>query len=131
MVPKAGNDRLYQVVFDLPGGARTIEIGGDEFILDAARRAGIELPSLCERGWCCTCAVKVLSGTIDQSASLRYYEEDQRAGFGLICTGRPRSDLYLRPGAVEEMRAHRDACHLPVPRGTRARNVTSLPEQPS
>jgi len=100
MVPKAGNDRLYQVVFDLPGGARTIEIGGDEFILDAARRAGIELPSLCERGWCCTCAVKVLSGTIDQSASLRYYEEDRRAGFALICTGRPRSDLYLRPGAV-------------------------------
>ena len=131
MAPKAGNDRLYQVVFDLPGGARTIEIGGDEFILDAARRAGIELPSLCERGWCCTCAVKVLSGTIDQSASLRYYEEDRRAGFALICTGRPRSDLYLRPGAVEEMRAHRDAYHLPVPRGTRAGNITSLPEQPS
>jgi len=131
MAPKAGNDRLYQVVFDLPGGARTIEIGGDEFILDAARRAGIELPSLCERGWCCTCAVKVLSGTIDQSASLRYYEEDRRAGFALICTGRPRSDLSLRPGAVEEMRAHRDTSHLPVPRGTRAPHITSLPEQPS
>ena len=131
MVPKAGNDRLYQVVFDLPGGARTIEIGGDEFILDAARRAGIKLPSLCERGWCCTCAVKVLSGTIDQSASLRYFEEDRRAGFALICTGRPRSDLYLRPGAVEEMRAHRDTSHLPVPRGTRAPHITSLPEQPS
>ena len=87
MAPKAGNDRLYQVVFDLPGGARTIEIGGDKFILEAARRAGIELPSLCERGWCCTCAVKVLSGTIDQSASLRYYEEDRRAGFALICAG--------------------------------------------
>ena len=131
MVPKAGNDRLYQVVFDLPGGARSIEIGGDEFILDAARRAGIELPSLCERDWCCTCAVKILSGTIDQSASLRYYEEDRRAGFALICTGRPRSDLSLRPGAVEEMRAHRDTSHLPVPRGTRAPHITSLPEQPS
>ena len=131
MVPTAGNDRLYQVVFDLPGGVRTIEIGGEEFILDAARRAGVELPSLCERGWCCTCAVKVLSGMIDQSASLRYYEEDRRAGFALICTGRPRSDLHLRPGAVEEMRAHRDAYHLPVPRGTRARNLTSQPEQPS
>ncbi len=46
MVPTAGNDRLYQVVFDLPGGVRTIEIGGEEFILDAARRAGVELPSL-------------------------------------------------------------------------------------
>ena len=131
MRPQADNDGPYKVVFDLPGGARTIEVGGDEFILDAARRAGIELPSLCEVGWCCACAVKVLSGTIDQSASVRYYEEDQRAGFALICTGRPRSDLYLRPGAVEEMRAHRDASHLPVPRGTRARKSTRLPEQAS
>jgi ferredoxin len=130
MVSKAGNDRLYRVVFDLPGGPKTIEVGADEFILDAARQAGIELPSLCEQGWCCACAVKVLSGTIDHSAALRYFEEDERAGFALICTGRPRSDLYLRPGAVEEMRANRDAHHLPVPRGTSAR-ITGLSDQPS
>jgi len=118
----AGNGKLYQVTFDLAGGARTIAVPGDAFILEAARQEGIELPSLCERGWCCTCAVKILSGCIDQSASLRYFEEDRQAGFGLICTGRPRSDLSLRPGAVEDMRANRDAHHLPVPRGTRARN---------
>jgi ferritin-like protein len=81
------------------------------------------------------CAIRTWSEicdlTFDQSASVRYYEEDRRAGFALICTGRPRSDLHLRPGAVEEMRAHRDASHLPVPRGTRARKSTRLPEQAS
>jgi ferredoxin len=120
-----GDDTLYQVVFELPDQARTIEVRGDEFILEAARRQGVDLPSLCEQGWCITCAVKVLSGRVDQSASVRYYEEDRQAGFALICTGRPCSDLHLRPGAVEEMRAHRDAHHLPVPRGTRAGPFTN------
>jgi ferredoxin len=114
----AGDDTLYQVVFELSERAITIQVRGDEFILEAARRQGIALPSLCEQGWCIACAVKVLSGSIDQSASVRYYEQDRRAGFALICTGRPRSDLRLRPGAVEDMRAHRDAHHLPAPRGT-------------
>ena len=120
-----GDDTRYQVVFELPDQAITIEVRGDEFILEAARRQGINLPSLCEQGWCITCAVKVLSGKVDQSASIRYYEEDRRAGFALICTGRPCSDLRLHPGAVEEMRVHRDAHHLPVPRGTHAGTFTN------
>ena len=120
-----GDDTLYQVVFELPDQAITIEVRGDEFILEAARRQGVDLPSLCEQGWCITCAVKVLSGRVDQSASVRYSEEDRRAGFALICTGRPCSDLRLRPGAVEEMRVHRDAHLLPVPRGTRAGSSTN------
>src|SRR5260370_10945216 len=110
--------QFYQVIFDLPSGEVTIQVRGDEFILDAARRAGLDLPSLCERGWCITCATRILSGSVDQSASLRYYEADRQAGFALICTARPRSDLRLRPYAVEEMRAHRDAHRLPAPRRT-------------
>jgi ferredoxin len=114
------DDARYQVVFELPEGDITINARRDEFILDAAREAGLILPSLCERGWCLTCAVKVLSGTIDQAASTRFYEADRQAGFALICTGQPRSNLRLRPGAIEEMRHHRDAHHLPAPRGTNA-----------
>jgi hypothetical protein len=40
------------------------------------------------------------------------------AGFALLCTAKPRSDLRLCPGAKEAMRAHRLAHRLPVPRGT-------------
>jgi ferredoxin len=65
------------------------------------------------------CACWVLAGEVDQSASRRFYPQDRDAGFALICTGRPRSDLVLRPGATEALRAHRDRQHLPVPRGTR------------
>ena len=107
-------------------GVSTITVGADEFILAAARRAGLVLPSLCEQGWCITCAVWVLEGVIDQGKSRRFYEKDRRAGFGLICTGRPRSDLCLRPGATEAMREFRIKARLPVPRGTSSR---VLPER--
>ncbi len=112
------SDNCYRVVFDFPEGKIAIMVRGDEFILDAARQAGLVLPSLCEQGWCITCATRIVSGSVDQSAALHYYAADQQAGFALICTAQPRSDMHLRPHTVEEMRAHRIAHHLPVPRGT-------------
>jgi ferredoxin len=108
----------YRVTFYLPSGPVEIAVREDEFILAAARKEDIELPSLCEQGWCIACACRVLAGTVDHSASLRFFPQDREAGFALICTGRPRSDLVLQPGATEAMRAHRDRQRLPVPRGT-------------
>jgi ferredoxin len=92
--------------------------GGEEHVLDAARRAGLALPSLCEQGWDLACAVKVLEGELDHADARRYYPEDERAGFALICTAKPRSDLRLRTHQTHAMRAHRDAHGLPAPRGT-------------
>ena len=109
----------YRVNILLPDGPVDIAVREDEFILAAARAQGLDLPSLCEQGWCITCACWVLEGEVDQSASRRFYPQDREAGFALICTGQPRSDLVLRAGATEAMRAHRDRHHLPAPRGTR------------
>lgn len=92
--------------------------GAEEHILDAARRAGLALPSLCEQGWDIACAVKVLEGKLDHSDAKRYYPEDEEAAFALICTATPRSDLRLQTHQSKAMRAHRDAHRLPAPRGT-------------
>ena len=51
----------------------------------------------------------MLEGEVDQAASQRFYLQDRDAGFALICTGRPRSDLVLRPGATEVLALQ--ACH--------------------
>jgi ferredoxin len=97
-----------------------------ELIPAAARRAGLELPRLCEQGWRTTGAVRVLTGRVDQSASRRFFEADRAAGFALICTGWPVSDLRLQPCTADAVRAHRDAHRLPVPRGMGSRWTTSL-----
>jgi len=92
-----------------------IECGRDQYILDAAALNHIQLPSICRQGWCLTCAAKVLSGVVDDSAARVYYDEDRAACFALLCRGLPRSDLHLRTHAATEMRQHRKALGLPAP----------------
>ena len=109
---------MYRVELVFPDGTRPcLRVAGEEFVLAAARRAGLTLPSLCEQGWCCTCAARVLAGELDHGAARRFFSEDRAAGFALLCTARARSDLRLRTHALQAMRAHRLAAGLPVPRG--------------
>jgi len=54
---------------------------------------------------------------VDNSDARRYYAEDRQAGFALICTAKPLSDLRLRPYQTDAMQAHRLAKGLPTTRG--------------
>ncbi len=99
-----------------PEGEHTLPVGQDEHILDAAAMAGIALPTICRQGRCLTCAGKLVgAGEVDQSASHTYFPEDRKAGFVLLCTGRPRSDLKIRTHQETQMRAHRLRHGLPAP----------------
>jgi ferredoxin len=111
--------KKFNVVFEFPNGdIREVAVGEDEHVLAAARRAGLTLPSLCEQGWDLACAVRVLEGRWDNGDARRYYPQDEEAGFALICTATPRSDMRVRTHQTEAMRRERDAHGLPAPRGT-------------
>jgi ferredoxin len=111
--------KTFTVTFEFPNGdTENVVVGEDEHVLAAARRAGLILPSLCEQGWDLACAVRVLEGRWDNGDARRYYPEDQEAGFALICTAKPLSDLRVRTHQTEAMRRERDAHGLPAPRGT-------------
>ncbi len=101
-----------------PEGERVrVPVDEDEYLLFAARRAGLSLPSTCLQGWCITCAGRIVEGEVDGSEALRFYEEDARRNFVLLCSAYPRSDLVIRTHQKEEMRAHRQEHGLPAPRG--------------
>jgi ferredoxin len=102
----------------LPDGSeRQLEVERDEYILVAAFREGLELPHMCLQGWCLTCAGRVLGeGCWDQSHSRRYFEEDREAGYILLCTARPCSDLKVQTHQRIAMRDRRIAEGLPAPR---------------
>lgn len=111
----------YTVEIEIPpdcdieqaGETVTIDVDDTEYVLAAARSAGIWLPADCQQGWCTICAARLVSGTIDQSHSKRYYEVDGEAGFALICTARPRSALRIHACQHEAMLDHRAAHDLP------------------
>lgn len=113
----ASESEGFKVVFLLPNHEeRTIPVGREQFIWDAAFEAGIALPSVCHQGHCLTCAAKLEgAGEVDQSASRTYYPEDREAGFVLPCTGKPRSDLRMRTHQQEQMRQFRNQMGLMAP----------------
>ena len=100
------------------GEEHQLLVDEEELILAAAFREGLDLPSMCLQGWCLTCAGRVVGpGCWDQSAARRYYELDREAGFILLCTTRPCSDLTIQTHQRRQMRDYRLANGLPAPRG--------------
>jgi ferredoxin len=110
-------DKKFNATFVLPTGEdRTIQVGPNEHIWDAAAAAGIKLLALCHQGRCLTCAGRLLDGgEVDQSDSVSYFPEDREAGFVLLCTGKPRSALRILTNQQKEMREHRRRKKLPAP----------------
>ena len=107
----------YQVTFVTPEREVEVAVNDDQYLLDAAVAAGLDLPYMCLQGWCTTCAAKVLEGRVDQSEARRVYPQDEAAGFVLLCSAFARSDLRILTHQKEAMREHRQALGLPTPRG--------------
>jgi ferredoxin len=105
----------FEVELRSPDGVHTIECGEGEFIWDAAARLGIMLPAICHQGRCLTCAARLIEGDVDQSAAVSYYPADREAGFVLLCTARPRSNLVCVTHQQWVMREHRRDLGLPAP----------------
>lgn len=72
---------------------RSFECGEDTLVLDAAQAAGLDVPFNCQGGTCRSCAVKIISGEIDQEEALALTPAELAEGWRLTCIGRPKSDL--------------------------------------
>jgi ferredoxin len=107
----------YNVVLVTPDGEFSFPCRSDQYILESAVGHGLDLPYMCLQGWCTTCAARILEGRLDESEARRVFPEDQEAGFALICSAYPRSDLKLRTHQKESLRAFRLAHNRPAPKG--------------
>ena len=64
----------------------------DDSILDAALRAGADLPYACKGGVCATCKCKVLEGQVEMAINYSLEEDEIAQGYVLSCQARPTSD---------------------------------------
>ncbi len=59
-------------------------------------RRGARAASLCERGVCGSCKVRVCAGTVEPGAALALSEQERADGDVLACVARPASDATGR-----------------------------------
>ncbi|MBS0530885.1 MAG: phenylacetate-CoA oxygenase/reductase subunit PaaK [Proteobacteria bacterium] len=89
VAPGAPPKAIAALIVD--GKRREVPVTEGESILDAALRAGMDLPFACKGGMCSTCRAKLVEGEAEMEVnySLEPWETD--AGFILTCQARPIS----------------------------------------
>jgi ring-1,2-phenylacetyl-CoA epoxidase subunit PaaE len=79
-------------VLIVDGQRREIPVAEGEAVLDAALRAGIELPYACKGGMCCSCRAKLVEGQAEMDVNYSLEPWELEAGFILTCQAHPLSE---------------------------------------
>ena len=79
----------------IDGKRREVPVAEDESILDAALRAGMDLPFACKGGMCSTCRAKLVEGEAQMEVNYSLEPWELKAGFILTCQARPVSDKVV------------------------------------
>ena len=81
-----------EVTILMDGRRRTFTMRmNDEVVLDAAMRAGLELPFSCRAGVCSTCRTKVVKGEVEMAQNYALEDWEVEQGYILACQSRVKT----------------------------------------
>lgn len=87
---------LSKVTITLDGNTFTFDhTSSGAPILDAAQKAGADLPFACKGGVCCTCKAKLLKGEVDMEVNYGLEPDEVEKGYVLTCQSHPKTDVVV------------------------------------
>lgn len=94
--PREGDAASARVTVVRDGLTRDVAFqAGDDSILAAAARAGLDVPYSCKSGVCATCRAKLLQGQVRMDRNFALEQADLDAGFILTCQAHPLTDSVV------------------------------------
>ena len=93
VAPSAPAKAMASLVID--GKRREVPVAEGESILDAALRAGMDLPFACKGGMCSTCRARLVEGDARMDVNYSLEPWELKAGFILTCQARPVSEKVM------------------------------------
>jgi ferredoxin len=98
-----GPTHLITVHWRQQGRVIRHQVPEGEYILSSFEAQGDPLPFSCRNGCCTACAVRVLSGSIDQQEALGLSGELRSRGYGLLCVARASGPLEVETQDEDEV----------------------------
>ena len=90
--PVTEDDKDVEVQLTLDGDDHVFKMSSEkENILDAAMKAGADVPFACKGGVCCTCRAKLLEGEVHMNVNYGLEKDEIENNFILTCQAYPKT----------------------------------------
>ena len=78
-------------------------VGDQDYILKEFEKKGFKLPFSCRNGCCTSCAVKILSGKLEQPEAMGVSQYLKDQGYALLCVARVIEDIEVETTYYDEV----------------------------